>query len=132
MVAAGFAMLVLFACAFYYSTKHRITKPRWLLKASLYSLPLPWIASEAGWFVAEYGRQPWSIAEVLPVHASVSNLSVGEVVTTLVAYSAFYTVMFIAAFYLMKKFAKKGPVPPSDSSLESDDLVDVNVKGASA
>ncbi|GEA10001.1 cytochrome ubiquinol oxidase subunit I [Alteromonas sp. KUL49] len=132
MVAAGLAMLVLFACAFYYSTKHRITKPRWLLKASLYSLPLPWIASEAGWFVAEYGRQPWSIAEVLPVHASVSNLSVGEVVTTLVAYSAFYTVMFIAAFYLMKKFAKRGPVPPSDTSLESDDLIDVNVKGANA
>ena len=113
MVASGFIMLALFICAFYFSTKHKITKPRWLLKASLYSLPLPWIASEAGWFVAEYGRQPWSIAEVLPVHASVSNLAVSDVVITLVAYSAFYTVMFIAAFYLMKKFAKKGPVPPS-------------------
>lgn len=109
MVGAGMAMLLLFILAFYYSTKHQITKPRWLLKASLWSLPLPWIASEAGWFVAEYGRQPWSIAEILPVHTSVSNLTVTDVVITMVAYSAFYTVMFIAAFYLMQKYAKKGP-----------------------
>lgn len=109
MVGSGMAMLLLFILAFYYSTKHQITKPRWLLKASLWSLPLPWIASEAGWFVAEYGRQPWSIAEILPVHTSVSNLTVTDVVITLVSYSAFYTVMFIVAFYLMQKYAKKGP-----------------------
>ena len=130
MVASGFIMLALFLCAFYYSTKHRITKPRWLLKASLFSLPLPWVASEAGWFVAEYGRQPWSIAEVLPVHTSVSNLAVSDVVITLVAYSAFYTVMFIIGFYLMKKFAKKGPVPPSVNPTESElDLIDDNYLG---
>lgn len=138
MVASGFIMLALFICAFYFSTKHKITKPRWLLKASLYSLPLPWIASEAGWFVAEYGRQPWSIAEVLPVHASVSNLAVSDVVITLVAYSAFYTVMFIAAFYLMKKFAKKGPVPPSSKPAQSElehvdtDYLDNEGQGANA
>ncbi|MCY7295913.1 cytochrome ubiquinol oxidase subunit I [Alteromonas sp. a30] len=109
MVASGFAMLVLFALAFWYSTKHQITKPRWLLKASLFSLPLPWVAAEAGWFVAEFGRQPWSIAEILPVHASASNLSVAEVATTLVLYTSFYAVMFIIGFYLMRKFARKGP-----------------------
>lgn len=109
MVGAGFAMLLLFIFAFYYSTKHQLAKPRWLLNCALWSLPLPWIASEAGWFVAEYGRQPWSIAEVLPVHASVSNLSISDVVITMVAYTLFYTVMFFAAFYLMQKFARKGP-----------------------
>jgi cytochrome d ubiquinol oxidase subunit I len=133
MVASGFIMLALFICAFYYSTKHRITQPRWLLKASLFSLPLPWIASEAGWFVAEYGRQPWSIAEILPVHASVSNLAVSDVVTTIVAYTAFYTVMFIIAFYLMKKFAKKGPVPPEERQSESElELIDIDNEGAKA
>ncbi|MBU2886558.1 cytochrome ubiquinol oxidase subunit I [Gilvimarinus agarilyticus] len=114
MVVSGFLMLALFAAAFYYSARHRITQPRWLLKAAVFSLPLPWIASEAGWFVAEFGRQPWAIAEVLPVHAAVSNLSVTDVVITLIAYTAFYSVMFIIAFYLMKKFAQKGPVPPED------------------
>ncbi len=133
MVAAGFIMLALFVCAFYYSTKHKITKPRWLLKSALYGLPLPWIACEAGWFVAEYGPQPWSIAEVLPVHTSVSNLAVSDVVITLVAYSAFYTGMFIIGFYLMKKFAKKGPVPPADKQPETEfDLIDLDEQGAKA
>jgi len=133
MVVAGFIMLALFVCAFYYSTKHKITKPRWLLKSALYGLPLPWIACEAGWFVAEYGRQPWSIAEVLPVHTSVSNLAVSDVVITLVAYSAFYTGMFIIGFYLMKKFAKKGPVPPEDKQPDTEfDLIDLDEQGAKA
>ncbi len=131
MVVAGFLMLALFICAFYYSTKHQITKPRWLLKAALWSLPLPWIASEAGWFVAEYGRQPWSIAEVLPVHTAVSNLSVSDVVTTLVAYTLFYTAMFIIGFYLMKKYAKTGPVPPEDKA-ELDSAMGLGIKGANA
>ena len=133
MVVAGFIMLALFMCAFYYSTKHKVTKPRWLLKSALYGLPLPWIACEAGWFVAEYGRQPWSIAEVLPVHTSVSNLAVSDVVITLVAYSAFYTGMFIIGFYLMKKFAKKGPVPPEDKQPDTEfDLIDLDEQGAKA
>ena len=133
MGAAGFIMLDLFVCAFYFSTKHKITQPRWLLKSALFGLPLPWIACEAGWFVAEYGRQPWSIAEVLPVHTSVSNLAISDVVTTIVAYTFFYTVMFIIGFYLMKKFAKKGPVPPNDTQTDSDlDFVDMDSKGATA
>jgi cytochrome d ubiquinol oxidase subunit I len=131
MVVSGFLMLALFICAFYYSTKHQITKPRWLLKAALWSLPLPWIASEAGWFVAEYGRQPWSIAEVLPVHTAVSNLSVSDVVTTLVAYTLFYTAMFIIGFYLMKKYAKQGPVPPADKAALNSEM-GLDIEGAKA
>lgn len=109
MVGAGFLMLLLFALSFRYSIRHNQEKPRWLLRFGLFSLPLPWLACESGWFVAEFGRQPWAIAEVLPVHVAASNLSVYQVVLTLVLYSLIYAVMFIAAFYLMKKFAKKGP-----------------------
>lgn len=135
MVACGGLMLILFALAFYYSSKHQITQPRWLLKAALWSLPLPWIASEAGWFVAEFGRQPWSIAEILPVHVSVSNLSVSDVVITLVAYSAFYLVMFIAAFYLMQKYAKKGPsetFAEAEQALEDAANLDMESRGERA
>ncbi|WP_108125396.1 cytochrome ubiquinol oxidase subunit I [Saccharospirillum mangrovi] len=109
MVASGFLMLALFLYAFWLSTRHTIAKPRWFLKLALFSLPLPWIACEAGWFVAEYGRQPWAIAEVLPVHTAVSNLAVSDVVLTLAGITLFYTVMFILGFYLMQKFARKGP-----------------------
>ncbi|WP_028885770.1 cytochrome ubiquinol oxidase subunit I [Teredinibacter turnerae] len=109
MVAAGFFMLLVFGLAFWYSARHAIDKPRWLLKLAFVSLPLPWVASEAGWFVAEYGRQPWAIAEILPVHTAVSNLAVSDVVISLAMITVFYTAMFIAGFYLMLKFARKGP-----------------------
>ena len=109
MVACGFFMLLVFALAFFYSTRHGQEKPRWLLKLALFSLPLPWIASEAGWFVAEYGRQPWAIAEILPIHTAVSNLAVSDVVISLIAVTVFYTVMFIIGLSLMIKFARKGP-----------------------
>lgn len=109
MVAAGFFMLLVFGLAFWYSARHAIDKPRWLLKLAFVSLPLPWVASEAGWFVAEYGRQPWAIAEILPVHTAVSNLAVSDVVISLAMITVFYTAMFVAGFYLMLKFARKGP-----------------------
>ncbi|PIE38972.1 MAG: cytochrome d terminal oxidase subunit 1 [Gammaproteobacteria bacterium] len=113
MVACGFAMLVVFALSFYYSAKHHTEKPRWLLKCAFYALPLPWIACEAGWFVAEYGRQPWAIAEVLPIHTAVSNLAVSDVVISLAAVILIYSLMFIIGMKLMLKYARKGPVAPA-------------------
>lgn len=118
MVGCGVLMLAMFAYAFWISARHRIAKPRWFLKVALWSLPLPWIASEAGWFVAEYGRQPWAIAEILPVHTAVSNLAISDVVISLVGITLFYGVMFWAAMYLMIKFAKKGPGEPSETDVE--------------
>ena len=123
MVGSGFLMLILFATAFYFSTKHRITKPRWLLKWSLYMLPFPWIASEAGWFVAEYGRQPWAIAEILPVHTAVSNLAVSDVIISLIAVTLFYTVMFILGFFLMVRFSRKGPYSEPSTTDAGDAVV---------
>jgi len=109
MVAAGLLMLFVFAMAFWQSMQHKQEQRKWLLKLSLLSLPLPWIAAECGWFVAEYGRQPWSISEVLPVHLSVSSLGVAEVSTSLFAIMGLYLLLFIAEMYLMIHFSKKGP-----------------------
>ncbi len=118
MVGCGFFMLLVFGYAFLLSTRHQVAKPRWFLKIALCSLPLPWIASEAGWFVAEYGRQPWAIAEVLPVHTAASNLTVTDLVLSLAAIGVFYTVMFIIGFWLMVKFARKGPQHSGDTRRE--------------
>ncbi|RMF14231.1 MAG: cytochrome bd-I ubiquinol oxidase subunit CydA [Gammaproteobacteria bacterium] len=109
MVAAGFFMLLVFALAFWFTSKRTADKKPWLLKMALYSLPLPWIACEAGWFVAEYGRQPWSIAEVLPVHLSASSLSATDVMLSLATFIGFYTLLLIAEMYLMIRFATQGP-----------------------
>ncbi len=66
MVACGFLLLAIIALSFWSVIRNRIGEKKWLLRAALYGIPLPWIAVEAGWFVAEYGRQPWAIGEVLP------------------------------------------------------------------
>ena len=109
MVASGFLMLALFACAFWASARKNEEKKRWLLKWALLSLPLPWLAAQTGWIVAEHGRQPWSIAEVLPVHLSTSTVSAADVWGSLLALLAFYSVLLVIEMYLMIKFARLGP-----------------------
>lgn len=109
MVACGMTMFIIFALAFYHCAKRQEYKKRWLLRSALWALPLPWIAAETGWFVAEFGRQPWSISGILPTHLSTSSLSVDTVVNSLTAFIVFYTVLFIIEMYLMLRFARLGP-----------------------
>ncbi len=109
MVALGFAMLLLFALAFWSTLKSACTQKPWLLKWALWMLPAPWIACELGWVVAEYGRQPWTIYGVLPTHLSVSTLTVNSLYGSLAGFIGFYTVLLVVEVYLMRKFAKQGP-----------------------
>ncbi len=109
MVGAGFLMLFIFVAAFYYCAKRVADRKRWLLRLALFGLPLPWLSSEAGWFVAEYGRQPWSIGEVLPVHLSTSTLTSGDLLFSIAGFVGFYTLLLVAEMYLMFRFARLGP-----------------------
>ncbi|ELR67406.1 Cytochrome d ubiquinol oxidase subunit I [Photobacterium marinum] len=109
MVACGFLMLGIIGAAFIQSCRHKITEKQWVLKAALYGIPLPWIAVEAGWFVAEYGRQPWAVGEILPVSMAASNLAASDIITSMLAILGLYTVFLIAEMYLMIKFARLGP-----------------------
>jgi cytochrome d ubiquinol oxidase subunit I len=109
MVAAGFFMLFLFAAAFYYCARRVADEKKWLLRLALWSIPLPWLAAETGWFVAEYGRQPWAIGEVLPTALGTSSLPVSDVALSLGGFVLFYTLLLIADLYLMFKYARLGP-----------------------
>jgi cytochrome bd ubiquinol oxidase subunit I len=109
MVGLGFAMLTLFGLAFYSTVKTSCTQKTWLLKWALWMLPAPWLACELGWFVAEYGRQPWTIYGVLPTHMSVSTLSIGSLYGSLTGFIGFYTVLLAVEMFLMFKFARMGP-----------------------
>jgi len=109
MVAFGFLMLGLFGAALVYSLKGNFADKPWLLRSALWMLPLPWLSCELGWFVAEYGRQPWTIYGVLPTHMSVSTLSVNSLYGSLAGFIGFYTVLLVVEMYLMVKFAKLGP-----------------------
>ena len=109
MVALGFLMLALFAAAFWSTLKGACMRKRWLLRWALCMLPAPWIACELGWFVAEYGRQPWTIYGVLPTHLSVSTLSVQSLYGSLAGFVGFYTVLLVVEMFLMVKYARLGP-----------------------
>ncbi|HLV18243.1 MAG TPA: cytochrome ubiquinol oxidase subunit I [Pseudomonas sp.] len=109
MVACGFLMLLLFALASWASIKRNAEDKPWLLRFALLSLPLPWIAAQTGWYVAEHGRQPWSIGEVLPTHLSASSLSSGDLWGSLLALLAFYSLLLVIEMYLMIRFARLGP-----------------------
>lgn len=109
MVGLGVLFLFIFSASFYFLIRKRLAKQRWLLKLALFSIPLPWVAIEAGWIVAEYGRQPWTIAGVLPTHLSASTLSANDLVFSLTGFILFYTALLIVELYLIIKYARLGP-----------------------
>ena len=109
MVALGFLMLLVFGWALWATLKGQCDRHRGLLTLALWMLPAPWIAAELGWFVAEYGRQPWTIYGVLPTHLSVSTLSEDSLYGSLAGFVLFYTVLLVVEMILMVKFARQGP-----------------------
>jgi cytochrome bd ubiquinol oxidase subunit I len=109
MVALGFAFIATMAYFFWRASFRQMRYPRWALYLAVAMIPTPWIAAEMGWFVAEFGRQPWTVDGVLPTAMSVSALSITEVAMTLAGFILFYTVLFIIEMGLMVKYIRKGP-----------------------
>jgi cytochrome bd ubiquinol oxidase subunit I len=109
MVALGFYFIALFAMIFW-DASHRRFSRTWLLRLSVWSLPLPWVAAELGWIVAEYGRQPWSIDSVLPTFLASSSLSAAQVLFSLTGFIVFYSSLLVIEMMLMLKYIRMGPV----------------------
>ena len=109
MVGLGLFFILLFATAFYLGTRHRFEHSRWFLRIAFFSLPLPWIAAELGWIVAEYGRQPWAIDGVLPTFLGVSRAPIGNVIASLAGFVIFYTALAVVEIYLMVRTVRRGP-----------------------
>lgn len=109
MVGIGFFLIALFAFAFYLSAQRRLEEKRWFLKLAVISLPLPWIAAELGWIVAEHGRQPWAIEGILPTFLGVSSVATSQVWLSLVGFIVFYSLLAIVDVFLMIKYIKLGP-----------------------
>ncbi|KAE9528020.1 cytochrome ubiquinol oxidase subunit I [Testudinibacter aquarius] len=109
MMLAGGLMLLLLIGAFAQTARKTIGSKPWFSKALLFALPLPWIAIESGWFLAEYGRQPWAIYEMLPVGVANSALTTGDLWFSIILICALYTIFLIAEMYLMFKYGRLGP-----------------------
>ncbi|MDR3717644.1 MAG: cytochrome ubiquinol oxidase subunit I [Bryobacteraceae bacterium] len=109
MMFLGFYFVALFAFAAYYSLRNELEKHPLLLKAALWSIPLPILACEFGWITAEAGRQPWSVYGWLPTFQAASSHPVGYMVFSLIGFAALYSAFIAAELYLMFKFARLGP-----------------------
>lgn len=109
MVGLGCYFIALFAFVLLLSYKNRLEKQSWLHWVMLWTIPLGYIASQAGWVVAEVGRQPWTIQDLLPVGAAISKLDAGSVQTTFAIFLLVFTVMLVAEIRIMLNAIKKGP-----------------------
>lgn len=116
MVALGIYFILFFGVIFWLSIKGRIANSPRTLKLAMWSIATPWIAIECGWFVAEYGRQPWVIDGILPTAYAVSHLSVTSLLISLAIYITLYVIVFIIGTKVMLNAIKKGPekLAPSD------------------
>lgn len=109
MVGLGMLFLLFFAVSVFLSYKKDVTNMRWYQIAGMVMLPLGYIASEAGWIVAEFGRQPWTIQDILPTWAAVSDIEPASVILTFFIFLALFTLLLIVEISIMCKTIKKGP-----------------------
>ena len=118
MVGLGFFFILLTGVFFYLSARRQLDHYPLLLRVAVLAIPLPWIAAECGWIVAEFGRQPWIIEGVLPTAAAVSDLGAGTVLMTIIGFSAIYTVLFMIEMTLMLRAIRHGPEPDHEPEAE--------------
>lgn len=109
MVGLGGALLLLMGVVLWANYKKRLASMTWLQWTALLSIPLVYIAGQAGWIVAEVGRQPWVIEGLLPVKAAVSSVSVAAVQTTFFIFVAIFTLFLAIELRILMKAIKKGP-----------------------
>ena len=109
MVMIGLFFLLFFPIIWFLSRKGILEKQRWLLFISVLTIPLAYICSECGWIVAEVGRQPWVIQDIMPTFAAVSNLETSSVKLTFTLFAILFTVLLAAEVSILVKQIKKGP-----------------------
>ena len=109
MVGLGMFFILLMTVFFWLSARRKLDRYPLLLRIAVFAIPLPWVAIELGWVVAEFGRQPWVIEGVLPTAAAVSNLGAVSVLITLLGFAAIYTALIVIEMSLMVKAIRKGP-----------------------
>ena len=109
MVGLGIWFIVLFLTVLYLSMASEIARFRKLLWLALFSIPLGFIAAEAGWIVAEVGRQPWAVQDLLPVHIAMTDISSSSVQTTFWMFAILFTVLLVAEIKIMLRQIKIGP-----------------------
>ncbi|WP_436414593.1 cytochrome ubiquinol oxidase subunit I [Petrimonas sp.] len=116
MVMIGLYFILFFAVIIFFHRKKKLHKTTWLQHVGLWSIALAYLATQLGWLVAEFGRQPWTIQDILPVSAAVSGVSAGNILATIVIFMLIFTGLLIANVTILTKQIKKGPDPLASES----------------
>jgi len=109
MVGLGLLMLAYFVLAVIHTLFNQIERQRTFLRLAVWAIPVPFIACETGWLVAEVGRQPWTVYEVLPTWMSASTHSVAYMVFSLTGFLLLYSIFILIEMYLMVRAVRQGP-----------------------
>jgi cytochrome d ubiquinol oxidase subunit I len=109
MVLLGLYFIFFFLFALYYTLKGKIHKKRKFLRIAIWTIPLAYLASQAGWVLTEVGRQPWVIQDLMPTMAAVTKISVGAVQVTFWLFAIIFTTLLIAELKIMMRQIKIGP-----------------------
>lgn len=109
MVGLGMLFVALFLLSWWYARKRKFNKFRFIPYLALTCIPLAYIASQCGWIVAEVGRQPWIVQDLMPVNIAITRIASGWVVTTFWMFAVLFTVLLIAEIRIMTSQIKKGP-----------------------
>ena len=108
MIILGGYFLLFFILILVLSYKEKLQKLKWVLWIAVLTIPLGYVCLESGWIVAEMGRQPWVIQDIMPTFAAISNIEVASVQTTFWMFAVLFTVLLIAEVGIMLKQIKKG------------------------
>jgi cytochrome d ubiquinol oxidase subunit I len=122
MVGTGFFLIAYFAYWFWQASFRRLDRRRWALKLAVIVIPLPWIAIELGWLIAEFGRQPWVVEGVLPTFYAASGLHFWDLAISLAFFVILYTTLAVIMFWLMWRTIKHGPSDKIDLSAGEADV----------
>lgn len=107
VMLGGFLLLVLMLMAWAATCRPAVLSNRWILRLGVVSVPLVWLCSQAGWIVAEVGRQPWTIQDLLPVTAGISDITSASVQTTFWIFAVVFTLLLIAEVSIMIRFIRR-------------------------
>uniref|UniRef100_UPI003AB34F36 cytochrome ubiquinol oxidase subunit I n=1 Tax=Alistipes ihumii TaxID=1470347 RepID=UPI003AB34F36 len=124
MVALGGYFILLFAAILFFCYRRTLAGKRWMLYAMLWSIPLAYLASVSGWIVAEVGRQPWTIQDLLPTVASVSRINTGSLITAFFLFVVLFTTLLIAELMIMTRQIRIGPEPPDAHAAQERTSID--------
>jgi cytochrome bd ubiquinol oxidase subunit I len=127
IVAASFRTMVALGGLFVLLTlwgwlrRNRLESSPRYLKVMLYAIPLPYLACELGWMLAEIGRQPWAVYGLIKTSDAVSNIAASQVMISLLAFTVLYSLLGAVDFYLLAKYARLGPEPvASEAAMASE------------